>query len=224
MAGVNAAKRRYSSTLRQGQAAATRRAVLDAARELFLAQGYAATTLDEIAARAGVSKPTVFSAVGNKQTVLKEVRDLAIAGDDRPLPIRQRPITDRIRTEPDRQRAVGMLAQHLTEVAARYAPVFDLLRAAAATGEPEIKALWETEEQQRLIGARFWIDTLSAKPGPQLRDNAQSATDALWLYMAPDHYTRLVTHRHWTRQRYRRWLTRLITDLFCADSRFTNGP
>jgi AcrR family transcriptional regulator len=214
MADVNARRRSYSSALRQGQAAATRRAVLDAARDLFLAQGYAATTLDEIAGRAGVSKPTVFSAVGNKQTVLKQVRDLAIAGDDRPIPISERPMTERVRTAPDRQRAIDMLARHLTEVAARYAPVFELLRAAAASGEDEIKALWETEERQRLTGARLWIETLKAKPGRPLRGNAQAAIDALWLYMAPDHYTRLVTQRGWTMQRYRRWLTRLITDLF----------
>jgi AcrR family transcriptional regulator len=214
MADVNTPRRRYSSTLRQGQAEATRRAVLDAARELFLTQGYGATTLDEIAARAGVSKPTVFSAVGNKQTVLKEVRDIAIAGDDRPIPIRERPMSERVRTEPHRQRAIGMLARHLTNVAARYAPVYDLLRAAAAHGEQEIQALWETEEHQRLTGASFWIEILRAKPGPRLRSTPQSAIDTLWLYMAPDHYTRLVTHRHWTQQKYRHWLTRLITDLF----------
>jgi AcrR family transcriptional regulator len=214
MADVNGARRRYSSALREGQAAATRRAVLDAARELFLARGYAATTLEEIAARAGVSKPTVFSAVGNKQALLKQVRDIAIAGDDEPVAIRRRPRTERIRAEPDRQRATGLLAEHLTEVAARYAPVFDLLRAAAANGEHEIRALWETEEQQRLTGARLWVDTLRGKPGPPLRDRPQSAVDAMWLYMAPDHYTRLVTQRRWTRQRYRRWLARLIADLF----------
>jgi hypothetical protein len=75
-----------------------------------------------------------------------------------------------------------LLAEHLTVVAARYAPVFDLLRAAAANGEPDIKALWLTEEQQRLTGARLWIDTLRAKPGPALRESRQATIDALWLY------------------------------------------
>lgn len=219
MPDVNATRRRYTSTLRQGQAAATRRAVLDAARELFLASGYAATTMDEIAARAGVSKPTVFSAVGNKPTVLKQVRDLAIAGDDRAVPVSERPKVDRVRNEPDRQRAIGMLARHLADVAARYAPVFNLLRAAAANGEPELRALWDAEEQQRLTGATFWIDTLRAKAGPPLRGHRQIAIDTLWLYMAPDHYTRLVTQRHWTEHRYQRWLSRIISDLFLPPGR-----
>ena len=87
MVDVKGSERAYSSPLRAQQADATRRAVLSAARELFIAQGYGATTLDQIAARAGVSKPTVFSAVGNKQTVLSAVRDVAMA----PASVRTRP-------------------------------------------------------------------------------------------------------------------------------------
>ncbi len=64
-------------------AARTRQAVLDAARELFAAQGYTATTIEQIARRAGVSKPTVFAAVGSKQAILKQLRDIALAGDGR---------------------------------------------------------------------------------------------------------------------------------------------
>ena len=78
----------------------------------------------------------------------------------------------------------------------------------------KINSIAESEEHQRLTGASFWIEILRAKPGPRLRSTPQSAIDTLWLYMAPDHYTRLVTHRHWTQQKYRHWLTRLITDLF----------
>ena len=72
--------RRYRSPLREEQAAASRAAVLTAARELFLDQGYGATTIEQVAARAGVSKPTVFTAVGNEQRLLIAVRDVARAG------------------------------------------------------------------------------------------------------------------------------------------------
>ena len=83
--------RSYSSPARERQAAGTRAAVLAAARELFVEQGYGATTVDQIAARAGVSKPTVFSAVGSKQTVLSVVRDVAMAGDDEAVAVSDRP-------------------------------------------------------------------------------------------------------------------------------------
>ena len=89
-------KRRYSSPLRTEQAQASRAAVLAAARELFVEQGYGGTTIDQVAARAGVSKPTVFTAVGNKATLLKVVRDVAMAGDDQP-----RTVTSEAFAEPE---------------------------------------------------------------------------------------------------------------------------
>ena len=113
MAGVNR-ERAYSSPLRAQQAAATRKAVLDAARELFVEQGYGATTVDQIAARAGVSKPTVFTAVGNKQTVLSAVRDVAMAGDDETVSVVERPLAQQILAEPDQRRAVRLLAELFT--------------------------------------------------------------------------------------------------------------
>lgn len=207
-------RRSYSSPLRANQAAATRRAVLEAARELFVAQGYGATTIEQIAQRAGVSKPTVFSAVGNKQTLLRTVRDVAIAGDDKPVPISKRPLTDRIREEPDRGRAIQLLARHLTLVASRYAVVYEVVRAAADSGEQDLRDLWETEEEQRLTGARFWVDVLRSKGGsPRHGVDVQTAVDVLWLLMAPDHFHRLVHQRGWTKQKYQRWLATAITRL-----------
>ena len=194
----------------------TRRAVLDAARELFISQGYGATSVEQIAQRAGVSKPTVFSAVGNKQMVLRAVRDTAIAGDDAPVPVARRPATDRIRAEPDQGRAVQLLARHLTGVASRYARINEVLHAAADGGEEDLRELWETEEDQRLTGARFWVEVLTAKgplrPGLSHRD----AVDVMWLLMSPDNYYRLVHRRRWAKQRYQRWLAESISQQLFA--------
>jgi AcrR family transcriptional regulator len=213
--GVNA-RRNYSSPLRERQASVTRRAVLDAARELFIAQGYRATTVEEIAQRAGVSKPTVFGAVGNKQLVLRAVRDTAIAGDDAPVPVARRSATGRIRAEPDQRRAVQLLARHLTGVASRYAQINEVLHAAADGGEQDLRELWQTEEDQRLTGARFWVDVLTGKGPlrPGLRHD--DAVDVMWLLMSPDNYYRLVHQRQWTTAKYQRWLAASITQLLFA--------
>src|SRR3954470_9588293 len=195
MSDVKRAERPYSSPLRAGQAEVTRRAVLDAARELFIAQGYGATTLDQIAARAGVSKPTVFSAVGNKQTVLSAVRDVAMAGDDEKLTMVERPLAEQIRQEPDPRRAVELLAGLFTGIGRRYARIDEVLRGAAHSGEPGPRELWQTSEEQRLAGARIWAACLSGKG--RFRDGVDidTATDLLWLHMAPDQYHRLVHDR-----------------------------
>src|SRR5215470_8762339 len=210
-------QRPYSSPLRQQQASATRRAVLDAARELFISQGYGATTIEQIAQRAGVSKPTVFTAVGSKQMVLRAVRDRAIAGDDEPIPVARRPATDQIRAEPDQRRAVQLLARHLAGVASRYAQINEVLHAAADGGEEDLRELWQTEEDQRLTGARFWVEALTSK-GP-LRPGLTrgDAADVMWLLMSPDNYYRLVHRRRWTTRKYQRWLTATIIQLLLAD-------
>jgi AcrR family transcriptional regulator len=217
-------RRAYTSPRREQQAEATRRAVVDAARALFAAQGYGATTIDQVAARAGVSKPTVFSAVGNKQALLRAVRDVAIAGDHEPVAVAARPSIAAIRAEPDRDRAIAKLADHLTGVAGRYAAIYDSLRAAAASGEAELRELWQTEEDQRLAAARRWLDVLRAKPGSRLLGDARSAADQLWWLMAPDHYQRFVTQRQWTDDDYRRWLTRAIRGLFTTPPRPAAPP
>lgn len=206
-------RRQYSSPLRERQLAATRRAVLVAGRDLFVAQGYGATTIEQIAQRAGVSKPTVFSAVGNKQQLLRAVRDLAIAGDDEPVPVSRRPATDRIRAEPDHRQAVRLLARHLTGVASRYAAINEVLHAAADSGEVGIRELWMTEEDQRLIGARFWIDVLASKAALRPGIDGRTAADVMWLLMSPDNYYRLVHRREWSQRRYQEWLAASIMRL-----------
>ncbi|MCU1612581.1 MAG: Transcriptional regulator, TetR family [Frankiales bacterium] len=199
-------ERRYLSPLRAQQAAATRRTVLDAARELFVEQGYGATTVDQIAARAGVSKPTVFTAVGNKQTVLSAVRDVAMAGDDDAIAVKQRPLAQEIFRAPDQGQAMELLAELITGIDRRYARIDRVLSGAASSGESSLRELWETSEAQRLTGARLWATALSSKG--RLRDGVDldAAVDILWLHMAPDLYHRLVHDRGWTAERFQRWL------------------
>ena len=198
----------YSSPLRAQQAAATRRAVLDAARKLFVSQGYGATTIEQIAGEAGVSKPTVFTAVGNKQAVLSAVRDVAMAGDDQKVAVADRPLAQLIRAEPDPYRAVELLAELFTGIGSRYAEIDAVLRGAAHGGDLELRRLWQTSEDQRLFGARMWVTALAGK-GP-LRLDVDSAVDVLWLYMAPDQYHRLVHARGWSAQRFQQWMAETL--------------
>lgn len=211
MSGVKATRRGYRSALRNQQAAATRAAVLDAARELFLEQGYGATTVEQIADRAGVAKPTVFAAVGNKQAVMTALRTLALRGDEEPQTVAEREPWQRILAEPEPYRAVELEADHLADLWSRWAELKEALRGAASSGEPALRELWATGEQQRVVAARRFVDALAAK-GP-LRDklNRSTATDIAWLHTAPENYDALVNQRGWTKARYKRWLTETLT-------------
>ena len=67
---------KYHSERRQEQAEATRQAILDAARALFIERGYAGTTVADIAAAARVAVPTVYVSVGPKPAILGELRKM----------------------------------------------------------------------------------------------------------------------------------------------------
>ena len=64
-----------SPSHRQRQALWTRRLIVDAARELFLERGYAATTMDAIAKEAGVAVSTVYAIYKNKRNILRAIRE-----------------------------------------------------------------------------------------------------------------------------------------------------
>lgn len=203
-------KRRYHSPLRVEQAAASRAAVIAAARELFVAQGYGATTLDQIAERAGVSKPTVFTAVGNKAELLKVVRDVSMAGDDEPVTITDRPDVAAIAAAGDLDRAVRLTARHIADVVARYHDVHEVIRGASGT-DPVVADLWDRAEHERHVGAGHLLSRLGVARGPA--GPRRRAVDRLWLLMAPDNYHRLVVQQKWSRTAYERWLAEEIGSL-----------
>jgi AcrR family transcriptional regulator len=217
VAAVKGERKPYASPLRDEQAAQTRRAVLAAAQDLFLSQGYAATTVEQIADAAGVSKPTVFSAVGNKQTVLAAVRDAIASGRDGPVSKKEPSLAALIRAEQDPRRAVELLATRVSELGRRNALIDEVVRGAATGGEEGPRELWTAAENQRLRVARAIAATLGDKGW--LRDGLEvkATADELWLLMAPDLYYRLVHLRHWSARRFEAWLADRLARLLPPD-------
>ncbi|HEV8065835.1 MAG TPA: helix-turn-helix domain-containing protein, partial [Acidimicrobiales bacterium] len=83
-------RRPYDNSRREAAARQTRRSIVAAARQLFVTLGYPSTTFATIADSAGVSVQTVYAHFAAKRDLLKQVIDEAVAGDDEPLPIRNR--------------------------------------------------------------------------------------------------------------------------------------
>jgi AcrR family transcriptional regulator len=83
---VERVKRQYTSKRRREQAQETRRSILNEALELFTSQGFAETSIREIAERAGVSEQTVYNAFGDKIGLLcgaaEEYADLDVGAED----------------------------------------------------------------------------------------------------------------------------------------------
>src|SRR5579859_3001867 len=146
---MGSVKRRvYRSSIRRGDAPAL---VCEAAYRLFSAKGYLATSIEDIAAEAGVARPTVFRAVGPKPVILKAVVDQAMAGDDAPVPIADRPWFTEALDEPDPARCLQLHARNLCWILHRVVPLLRALETAAAL-DTDAADLWADLRRQRRTG------------------------------------------------------------------------
>jgi AcrR family transcriptional regulator len=198
-------ERRYDASGRRAQARRNQAAVLQAARQLFLERGFAATTMPAIASAGGVSVQTVYKTFGNKSRLAKAVFDVAIAGDDEPVPMLQRASLVRVRAEPDPRAKLRLYGEFLTEVAPRHVPVQLVIRDAAST-DPEARAVWSELQAERLKGmtlfARALHDDGHLRPGISVNE----ARDVLWTYNSAELFELLVIERKWSPKRYGRWV------------------
>src|SRR3954467_3001154 len=127
---MSTAHRPYRSTLRAEQARATRRAVVSAARDLFVEIGWTRTTIDAVAARAQGSRKTVFTPVGGKAALLKLALDWALVGDDEPVPMAERPVIAGMEQLSDPRELVARWARFVADLEVRAAPLAAVLVAA----------------------------------------------------------------------------------------------
>lgn len=203
--GEGRAKRRYDSSRRQAQARETRARILDAARRLFIARGYAGTTMEALASEAEVAVETVYAAFGSKRTVLARLVDLSVGGDDEPLPILNRPGPKSVRAESDQRRQLRGFAHGMSEIMARVGPLFGVMRAAAPT-EPEIAELLRNVLSARHANLAVVVRWLESN-GP-LRPGLSSgeAADTLWAISSAETHQLLTGDRGWTAEQYERWL------------------
>ena len=190
---------------RQKRARQTRRNILAAAHELFVRQGYARTTIQQIADQADVAWQTVYAVFGGKPAILSAVFDVAVAGDDEPVPVPERPFVQAIAEAGDPRAKMRIFARHLREAGERIAGVLSVIESAAAT-DPEIAGLWRELQDQRLRGmtmaARGFQEQGVLRPGLSVG----RAADILWLYAGPWAYRSFVTGRGWTLDEYEAWI------------------
>jgi AcrR family transcriptional regulator len=212
---VNGRRRRYHSPRRAEQAAATRHAVLTAARELFVANGYAATTVTDIARCARVAVDTVYATVGRKPALLREVVESAISGTDQAVPAERRDYVVRIKRAATAAEKISVYAHATADIHQRLAPVYLALRDAAST-DADCDALWTEISNRRAANMRKFVADL--RRTGQLRTDLPSdeLADIVWSMNGPEFWILLVNQRGWTPQRFADWLTDAWTRLLVA--------
>lgn len=197
--------RRYVSPVREEAARRTRQAIVSAAGELFVDRGYAATSLADIAAAAGIARPTVFAAFGSKAAVLRQVLDETLAGDDEPVPVAQRrwfrPVWDA--TTP--AEILDAYAKVCTIIGARAARMFEVVRR-AADADAAVAALWGTMLDNRRAGAEMVVKQAQRVGSLRRGLRTDKAIDLLSIFNDPGHYHALVIDRGWSEKAFTRWL------------------
>ena len=199
--------RRYDSSRRRAQAGQNRAAVLDAARGRFFAQGYAGTTVGQVAGDAGVSVETIYKAFGNKAGLLKAVFDVAVAGDDEPVAMADRDFIARIQAEPQARTKIELYVAHLCDSMPRAAPV-QLLARDAGAADADAAGVYAQTRAETLHGMTLFARNLHQTG--QLQVSANEARDVLWTYFSAEVYELLVLERGWSTKRYGRFLAEAV--------------
>lgn len=200
-------RRRYRSPKREEQARQTRRRIVRAARDLFLEQGYPATTVADVAARAGVSADTVFHVFGSKGALLTRVLDEVIGGDDEDVRVLDREDPQRMRAETDQRRQVAMLARGMSDQLERVRPMDDILVSAAAV-DADARALRDDLQlRQRREGMTTVAGWIAARGPLRVGVDVDRAAAVIWTLTSPEVHRMLRDVWGWSPEQYAEWLT-----------------
>jgi AcrR family transcriptional regulator len=207
-------RRPYDSPRRRAQAARTRRDIIDAARTLFEANGYAGTTLAAVASQAEVVVETIYRSFDGKAGLLEEVIQAAVAGgaDRAELPVTERPAIRAVIEEPDARKKIALHSATQPGIHARSGPLLRALREAAAADE-NLHQVHERLEEQRLNGMYQYAQDLVETGQTRKGLSQDEIRDVLWTITSIEVHDRLVIQRRWSADKYVEWLTDTIVRL-----------
>ena len=203
-------RRAYDDAGRRDRSAETRARVLDAARERFVAEGYGATSVADIAKEAGVHIDTVYRLVGRKAVILRELIEASLSGTGTTVVAEERDYVQAIAREPDPRQKLAIYAAAVRRIHDRLGPLFPALTEAAAN-EPEAAEVWTSISRRRAANMRKLVADLDAAGGLRADLDPADGADTLWVTNSPEVHALLVGGRGWSPDDYEAWLL----DLWC---------
>lgn len=192
-------RRKYDSLKRAAQALETRAEIARAARKLFVEQGWAATTVRDVAREAGVSVPTVYSVYGNKTGLALAVADSADLSADGPR------MVEELESETDPARQLAAMIGYDRRLYERSGDVIVLMREAGRV-EPELANVYG---EGRRRGDETRIQVFSG--WPRLRLDIGTAVDVYAALCNIDVYLTLINERGWSADRVEQWWNEVLT-------------
>jgi AcrR family transcriptional regulator len=196
---------------RRGRAQATHWRIVKAAYELFCEQGYAGTTMAQIAQAAGVAVQTVYFTFHTKAALLSRAYDFAVMGENEPLPPDRQPWFEAMLAEPDVTLALRLFVTGVGEITRRVTPIY-LVARVAADGDPDTARVMAFHENWRVDGYRQVVELLHAKAELRPGVDLERATDLLLLVAGMDVYHVLVDGRGWSHEAWVDWAVMAAAD------------
>ena len=196
---------------RQARTRRTRAAVVEAARTLFLARGYAATTIEAISDHSDTPQATVYRLFSSKLGILKAVLDVSVVGDTEAVAMVDRPQVRALLSDRDPKNQLAGFAALLRDVMARAAPVHRILADAARSDEDAASLLAESA-RQRHEGQHRIARSLARSRALRPRLRERDAADVIHALASPEVYGLLVFDRGWSGEQYEKWLRAILID------------
>lgn len=193
---------------RAAAASATRAEVVRAATSLFRERGYAGTTIDEVAERAGVAVQTIYNAVGGKTALLDAVLDAVAAGPDAPRVVAD-VMAERTRAVNGAEEAAALLADWFADLHPRSAWLMRVIRDAAAV-DPAVASFEERRAAQRFANYRRGAEIIAERVGLRDATPPEELAATIWSCGHPETYHLLTGVRGWSVDDYRGWVRRSI--------------
>jgi len=206
-------KRRYDSSRRQAATRATKAHVVTVATELFVDQGYPATTISQIAQLSDTPEATLYRLFGSKRGVLKEVLDVAIGGDDEQIDYQNRPAVQAAFATGDPGELLDAFAHLSRQVLRRSAALQNVLISSAGV-DAEAAEMLAVVRRQRHTGQSRIVRTLARSGHLRKGLTPAAGADIAYALMSPEMFHILTVERDWSEARYEHWLaTALRTQL-----------
>lgn len=220
MSMASSASRRRPPRARQRRSLATEARIIAAGTELFVREGYTATTMAAIASRAGVSVQSLYLRFGGKSDILAAALDVAIVGDAEPVPLLERSWFRKVQKLVNGPAAVRVFVAEVASIMTRSYPLYQVVVGAG----DEARDLLRNNKRQRYDGIRAVTESLSMKPSFAAHLSTDEAAARLYALLSEEHYGLLVVERGWSPEAWQSWTTELIIASLFPSGAAPSGP
>jgi AcrR family transcriptional regulator len=204
-------RRAYDSSLRKEQAQMTRERILQAARRLLIEGTYSQVTMEDIAREARVAHPTVYAIFRTKLKLAQAVVDAGFPHVPEALKL-----VDVARASRDPEvwlRTMATLHRRIFE------PCADLERFLRESGDPDLLARYQANEQNRYARLNEMLPVLKRSRRLRRGLSPREAVGIAWTMLGPDYYSHLVLDQGWSPDRYEAWVSGALIDLILVRRR-----